>query len=454
MVKVRRLVASAVSGAAALSFFAPAATSVPAASKTTAAAAVQWLTGQQQSDGGFELAGFPGFETRDAALAIAENGQTGSTWSTTEAVNAVAAVKYHGSGPTPFDALDAYAATITTAGAAAKTIVLSASPFGFDPAAYDPAGNGSPVDLKSLMGCSTTTDATFSNLLYIALAQDLACGAPQPAALTAVRAAQQAKGGWNFLGDPNGTDFDADTTALAVEALVAGGADGADPAVAGALRFIADNQQSDGAWQSFGADDPNSTALSIVAVTAAGFDVESPCWRDTVDPSKAGTAYASPTVWISSQQLTSPPADAGRIASPNDGFGVNTFATSQSVQGLLQSWLPVTRAAARTCSSSTPTVDTSTPVAGGTVTVSGGGFAASTELTIELHSTPVLLGTTTTDASGNYSAVVTIPVDTAPGAHSLVVSGLDPSGQPRTVSVAITVVAAPVPVPVSPRFTG
>ena len=161
-------------------------------------------------------------------------------------------------------------------------------------------------------------------------------------------------------------------------------------------------------------------------------------------------------MWISSQQLTSPPSDAGRIASPNDGYGLTTFATSQSVEGLLQSWLPIARASAQTCAASpTPTVDNATPAAGGAVTVSGGGFAPATQLTIELHSTPVVLGTTTTDAYGNYSATVTIPADTAPGAHSIVVSGLDPDGAPRSVSVAITVngtvVAAVV---VSPRFTG
>ena len=453
--KVRRSFACAAALAAAFFALAPAGNAVPPASRTTADAAVQWLAAQQLSDGGFEVAGFPGFETRDAALAIAEHAQTGAGWSTSEAVSAVGDVKYQGSGPTPFDALDAYASPSLSAGAAAKTIVLSVSPFGFDAAAYDPAGNGSPVDLESLMGCSTTSDATFSSLLYIVLGQRLACGAPQAAAVTAVRDAQQANGGWNFLGDSTGTDVDPDTTALAVEALIAGGAAANDPAVVHALKFYADNQQASGAWQSFGTDDPNSTSTAILAITAAGYDVESPCWRDTADPAKAGTAYASPTVWISSQQLTSPPSDAGRIASPNDGFGVNTFATSQSVEGLLHSWLPVERASAQTCSaSSTPRVDTNTPVAGGMVTVSGGGFAPATQLTIQLHSTPVVLGSTTSDAYGNYSATVTIPADTAPGAHFVVVSGLDPAGSPRSVSVAITVEAAAVPVAVAPRFTG
>ncbi|MDP9073003.1 MAG: hypothetical protein M3N98_02310 [Actinomycetota bacterium] len=41
---------------------------------------------------------------------------------------------------------------------------------------------------------------------------------------------------------------------------------------------------------------------------------------------------------------------------------------------------------------------------------------------MNLFSTPVLLATTTADASGNYRAVVTIPATTTPGAHTIVVS--------------------------------
>ena len=62
----------------------------------------------------------------------------------------------------------------------------------------------------------------------------------------------------------------------------------------------------------------------------------------------------APTAWLRSQQLTAPPADAGRITSPNDSFGVNTFATSQTVEALLQSWLPVARAAEQTVRDAAP----------------------------------------------------------------------------------------------------
>jgi hypothetical protein len=348
-------------------FVAPAVAADPA-SVAGATKAVTWLETQQQSDGGFEVAGFPGFETRDAALAIAAAAQTGTTWSTTEARDVLAALKFAGNGPTPLDALDAYAATITTAGAAAKTIVLSAAPLGVDPSAFDPAGDGSPTNLVALLdsGCaanSASFGAAFSDTLYGALAKKLVCGAPPAAAVTTIRSAQQANGGWNFNGDPTGTDVDPDTTALAVEALVAAGAGPNDAAVHAALGFYATNQQASGAWQSFGSDDPNSTAMSELAITAAGFDPASACWRDTVAPKKAGTVYASPDAWLLSQQQAN-----GRIASPNDQFPpINTFATSQTVEALLRSWLPVARASTQTCAPPPPATTTPPPTTDVTV---------------------------------------------------------------------------------------
>jgi hypothetical protein len=463
MSHVRRVVACCGALTLAFSLFAASASAATPASVTSATAAAIWLKTQQQPDGGFERL-FPGFETRDAALAIAEQAQTGTTWSTSEARSAVQAVTTNGS-PSPLDFLEQDSAVVGAGGSAAKTIVLTTAPLGLDPTSF--GSPAAPVNLVTLMGgCSVSEDPAISNLMYILLAEKLACGSISAAGLTNLRSQQQPDGSWAGF---DGATLDVDTTALAVETLIAGGADGSDPAVHNALAFFAANHQTDGAWQSFGSDDPNSTSLAILGITAAGYDVESPCWRDTTHPASAGTAYASPTTWLQSQQLTSPPADAGRIQSPNDGFPpITTFATSQTVEGLLQTWLPVTRATAQTCAlAPTPTVDTTTPVAGGAITVSGGGFAASTPLTIELHSTPVVLATTTSDVFGNYSATVVIPPDTTPGAHELVVSGLDPNGQPRSVSVAITVAAAgttpDVPVEVSPvavavagspRFTG
>ena len=67
----------------------------PAIQSTTRAAR-NWLVTQQQANGGFEVAGFNGFETPDAILAIAEDAQQQVAWNTGQALAAVSAVKKGG----------------------------------------------------------------------------------------------------------------------------------------------------------------------------------------------------------------------------------------------------------------------------------------------------------------------------------------------------------------------
>lgn len=80
-------------------------------------------------------------------------------------------------------------------------------------------------------------------------------------------------------------------------------------------------------------------------------------------------------------------------------------------------------------------------VAGETVTVACAGWAPNTEVTATLFSTPVVLGTTVTDAQGRLTQGFTIPADTAPGPHTLRMSGLNPQNVPTNVDLALTVVA-------------
>jgi LPXTG-motif cell wall-anchored protein len=77
--------------------------------------------------------------------------------------------------------------------------------------------------------------------------------------------------------------------------------------------------------------------------------------------------------------------------------------------------------------------------AGQPTVVSGQGFAGGSQLTITMFSSPVVLGTTTADASGSYQATVTIPAATIPGSHTLTVAPA--SGAPQ-VATLITVTAA------------
>ena len=77
---------------------------------------------------------------------------------------------------------------------------------------------------------------------------------------------------------------------------------------------------------------------------------------------------------------------------------------------------------------------------GETYTFSGDGFAAGAEVLLQLFSDPVVLGTTTADDTGAFSAEVTIPT-TDPGAHTLIASGTGPTGVPHEARAPITVLA-------------
>src|SRR5262249_30195353 len=161
---------------------------------------------------------------------------------------------------------------------------------------------------------------TFNATLYAALAEPLLGRDVNPKTLDYIAAAQQANGGWNFGGDPTGTDDDPDTTGLAIQALVAGGLDRTDAVVEKALAYLASIQQPDGSWQSFGSSNPNSTAVAVLAIAAAGGDPTTACWRDTVAPSLASAPYGNPDAYLRGLQ-----AEDGHLASPNDDFGLNTF---------------------------------------------------------------------------------------------------------------------------------
>jgi hypothetical protein len=307
-------------------------------SRAKATTAASWLTGQQQADGGFEVGGFAGFETPDAVLALAENAQTKYFWNSDQARNAVKSVVRN--GRTPLHALDDFADTAINAGQAAKLIVLDVVPLGLDPRHFNPDGDVSR-DLVAVVDFSARGDGSYGTLnasLFAAIAKRLVSGAVPAKTLTFIRNAQQANGGWSFSGNPAGTDLDIDTTGLAVQALVAAQVAPNDGSLTRALAFLAGQHQASGAWRSFGSDDPNSTSLAVLAITAAGFNPSVKCWRDTVAPGLASSAYTSPTLWLGTQQ-----ASDGHIKSPNDAFPpVNTFATSQTIQALRRGWIPVT----------------------------------------------------------------------------------------------------------------
>ena len=396
------------------------------------------------------------FVTYDAVLAIAEAAQSGSTWDATAAHDAVAEFE-NGDGESPLPFLDLMAATVTTPGVAGKTAVMLAGPLGLSYIAYDPAEDGSPVNLVDLVGSPQPNgayddDLHFNNTLFAALGAQLFTGSIQSSTVSYVGACQQPSGAFAYNCSQSEFDVDLDTTALALQTLVAGGVEPTDPVLVKGLGYLADQLGPEGHWSPYGSASAESSSRAMIAIAAAGFDVDSPCWRNTVAPSRANEAFVS-----AGDALASLTNVDGSIAGP---FSFSpAWSTAQAVAGLLRNWLPTVTASPQNCvvAGPSPTSTTVTPVAGGTVTLSGEGFMPGATLTIQLFSTPVLLATTTADADGNYLIVVTIPPGTSPGSHEIVVSGLGPDGQIRTNTLAIEVQSAPSntaePGPVL-RFTG
>jgi hypothetical protein len=338
---IRRFVAAGI----ALSLTAPVLGAGGAGASTPTDPAVtsarNWLISQQEADGGFELANTPGFETPDAVLALATSYQTGPTWDAPGALAYVQGVE--NTGHDPLDALDDLVDNEATpngdaaAARAAKIIVLVAAPLGIDPTDFDPSNDSaSPVDLVARVTSHQQQDgsynlgALFNGVLYTTIALRTQ-GIPVPAGLTnQILAGQRPDGSWDYSGTPNAQfgGNDVDTTALALIALRSTGATTATPAVDDAVRWLASVQGANGAWQAFGNDDPNSTSMASMALSDLHVDVTTPAWRSTFGSPVSGT-YGSPFAALREMQRTD-----GRITSPNDNFGVNTFATTQTMQGL------------------------------------------------------------------------------------------------------------------------
>jgi len=72
-------------------------------------------------------------------------------------------------------------------------------------------------------------------------------------------------------------------------------------------------------------------------------------------------------------------------------------------------------------------------------TLAGNGFGAGQQLDITLYSSPVSMGTVTSDSSGAFTRSVTIPAGTPAGGHRIVVSTRDGRLQ---AGADITVVSA------------
>jgi titin len=230
----------------------------------------------------------------------------------------------------------------------------------------------------------------------------------------------------------------------------------------------------------------SSESTASNAVTPIASTVATPvATAATVDAPTATTGVASVTV--SWQESTTPTVTGYTVsASPGPATCTTTAITATScvigaTAGTSYTYTLVTHspagdsvasAASNAVTASDPKVPATAPLAAPTtltttdgvltqlaagqqVTVIGTGFAAYSTATIIIYSTPIILGTITTDAHGDFTDPVTVPASLAVGSHNLVASGVDPTGATHQIRMPITVDATSTALPTTALpFTG
>ena len=220
-------------------------------------------------------------------------------------------------------ALDDFADSGINAGQAAKLIILVARPLGLSTTAFNPDGDA-PVNLQAIVDAGHQADGSygaFNATLYAAIAKRASAASRRHGRVHPRRAGSRRRlelrrrpdrgRGAGRHRHHRARDPGAGACRFA----------GTDPDLRQGFAFLASQQQANGSWQSFGADDPNSTAVAMFAITAAGFDPTRRAGATWPAPTLSGPPYTSPVTWLRADQLPS-----GRFKSPNDEFGINTFA--------------------------------------------------------------------------------------------------------------------------------
>lgn len=285
----------------------------PALAQNTAAVdkAIAYVRTQQQADGSFP--GFGAGSTADAIIALAA-----------AKVN-VADVKQGGVSALNFVQSQAQGVG-KDPGVAAKFLIAMTM------AGQAPQlPNGADLIKEVQQGRNAQTgqygpDVTTHAYALIGL---VAAGTtPETAAIDALKKLQLPDGGWSFDGTA-ATGSDTNTTGLAIQALKAVG-DSSD-AISKAVAYLKGQQNSDGGFpysqtSSFGnASDANSTALALQGLLAAGEDLK--------NYTKAGKTPVDRLLQFQN--------DSGAFryqdATPDD----NQLATYQAIPALLQQTLPL-----------------------------------------------------------------------------------------------------------------
>jgi hypothetical protein len=151
---------------------------------------------------------------------------------------------------------------------------------------------------------------------------------------------QQPDGGWEFLPGGFGEGTDTNSTALALQALIATGTAIDSSEVISGLNYLKAAQNNDGGFP-YDADSPwgtgsdtNSTSYVVQAIMAAGQNPSDSAWLNDSN---------SPIDFLLSMQLPD-----GSFEYQN-GFGSNLFATQQAIPALLERSYPLVDTGLNSC---------------------------------------------------------------------------------------------------------
>jgi hypothetical protein len=139
----------------------------------------------------------------------------------------------------------------------------------------------------------------------------------------------------------------------------------------------------------------------------------------------------------------------GQVPLGNVSIGLTSNGSFAVTAGAVAQSLPYVLATSTESGATSPftncfpitTASTTSPQVGQPVTVQSAGFTPGEQVSVTLHSTPVLLETVTSDGDGDVDTTVTIPSGTAPGPHELILTGLS-SGYVVTIPITVEPVTA------------
>ena len=282
-------------------------------------AALEYFKTQQNADGGFGSGFSPDSavgSTADAVLAIVSAGGDLAT--------------FDQDGNTPLTYL---AANSPATGGDLSKQIMALVAAGQNP--RDFGGIDSVATLEGMVGADGTIGTANDTFVAHTLAVLALASVQRPipaASIDLIKSGQQEDGSWAWDGTA-GTAGDTNTTAFAVQALIAAGEAADGDAVTGALAYYKSIQNEDGGLpyqnpSDYGtATDANSTAVVIQAIIAAGQDPAGAGWT---------VAAGTPVAALAALQNESG-AFAWQAAVPDDNF----LATVQALPALAGKAFPI-----------------------------------------------------------------------------------------------------------------